>query len=200
MFSDKFSISDIESVRSVIGDDKLEYKLNLMEIFLYPKRYPELNSLISNKLQLNSRELKELVNYMWILNQRLLSIFNHAQKKKCLIMVDAEQTYLQKFIDYSVAYYFKLFNKDDCLIANTFQAYLKEEPYKLAKLTNFCKNHNLKLGVKLVRGAYMNEENSISKKNNQDTPICNSLEDTNNNYNQSIINLFQNYRDGDRVN
>jgi proline dehydrogenase len=114
-------------------------------------------------------------------------------------MVDAEQTYLQKFIDYLVSHYFKTFNKDNCLIANTFQAYLKDEPHRLSKLTNFCKQHNLNLGVKLVRGAYMNEESNFAERYNYPNPICSEIEDTHANYNNSIQYLFDNYKPGDKV-
>jgi hypothetical protein len=46
----------------------------------------------------------------------------------------------------------------------------------------------------------MTEETNISREKGLPSPICNSLEDTNSNYDYSIKYLFKNYRQGDKVN
>ena len=45
----------------------------------------------------------------------------------------------------------------------------------------------------------MNEENNLAKLKGLDSPVCSSLEDTNQNYNNSIRFIFKNYKEGDRV-
>jgi proline dehydrogenase len=114
-------------------------------------------------------------------------------------MIDAEQSYLQVFIDYLVAYYFKLYNKDRCLLWNTLQCYLKREPNSLKKWRRFCDKNNLKFGLKLVRGAYMTEERNLAIERGLSSPVCDNLQDTDKNYNESVKFLFENYKPGDKV-
>jgi hypothetical protein len=45
--------------------------------------------------------------------------------------------------------------------------------------------------MKFVRGAYLVEENKIAQKEKQESPICNSLQETHNNYNKSIEKYFK---------
>ena len=191
--------ADISIIRDYLKIGNLHFKLNLFEFFLNPTNDSKVFTIIKNKLSINEKEFKDLINYSHILNHRLLTILNYAKEKNCLIMVDAEQTYLQIFIDYIVAHYFKIFNKEICLLENTIQCYLKDGNYKLSKWYLFCRNNNLKLGIKLVRGAYISEENDIAHKNGYPSPICSSIEETHHNYNQSIKFLFDNYIEGDKV-
>jgi proline dehydrogenase len=48
------------------------------------------------------------------------------------------------------------------------------------------------LGLKLVRGAYMNEERLLAKENNAESPICETLEDTHSNYDTIMTHAIKN--------
>jgi proline dehydrogenase len=162
-------------------------------------KYPTIYPTIKRGFGLRPEEVDGLQSYASVLDQRLKSLFNYAVNKNSSIMIDAEQTYLQIFIDYMVAYYFKIYNTESCLLWNTLQCYLKKEKHNLIKWRGFCDENKLKLGLKLVRGAYMTEETNISREKGLPSPICNSLEDTNNNYDYSIKYLFENYKQDDKV-
>ena len=70
-------------------------------------------------------------------------------------MVDAEQTYLQPAIDHCVLYLQRKFNKHRPVVYNTFQAYLTDSRSRLELSVRRAERYQFKLGVKLVRGAYM---------------------------------------------
>mmetsp|Transcript_28725 Transcript_28725/g.43388 ORF Transcript_28725/g.43388 Transcript_28725/m.43388 type:complete len:170 (+) Transcript_28725:1135-1644(+) len=50
--------------------------------------------------------------------------------------------------------------------------------------------HNL--GVKLIRGAYMNEERALAKKLGYESPVWDSLDHTHRCYNESMLNILDN--------
>jgi hypothetical protein len=115
-------------------------------------------------------------------------------------MVDAEQSYLRFITDVIVAFYFKQFNSERCILAQTLQCYLKTQQEDLMKWLLFCRHHQIKFGLKLVRGAYMSEESKIAKEIGTESPVCPTIENTHDNYNKSIEFLFDQYNDGDKVN
>ena len=149
---------------------------------------------------LKNKEFNELKNYAQKLNERLMEVFNHAEKAKCLIMVDAEQSYLRYISDMMVVFYFKIFNKDSCILAQTLQCYLKTQQEDLKKWYEFTQYNNLKFGLKIVRGAYMNEEEKIAKRKGIESNVNSCIEATHSYYNKSIEFLFDHYKQGDKVN
>jgi proline dehydrogenase len=46
-----------------------------------------------------------------------------------------------------------------------------------------AKQYNYNLGIKLIRGAYMNEERELAQKGNYESPVWDSIEDTHKCYN-----------------
>jgi hypothetical protein len=175
------------------------FDLNLFEILKNYEKNQSLIEIIKKVFDLSPEVLKEYKLYVEKLDCRLSDVFNHALSKNCSLMMDAEQTYLQVFIDYLAMNYFKQMNKEKCILMTTLQCYLKKEPENLKKIFSFCKENNLAVGIKLVRGAYMNEENRISMQRGVDSPINPNLESTHDNYTNSIKFIFENFGDKDRV-
>jgi len=48
------------------------------------------------------------------------------------------------------------------------------------------KEFGFNLGIKMIRGAYMNEERELAAKNGQESPVWDTLEDTHVCYNESL--------------
>ncbi|XP_073345646.1 hydroxyproline dehydrogenase [Pagrus major] len=117
--------------------------------------------------------------------QRLNKIAE-ASVSKVRVLVDAEYTYMNPALSLVTMAMMKKFNKDGAWIWNTYQCYLKEsrslllEALQLAKTEGFC------LGVKLVRGAYMDKESKLAEKEGRVDPIHQCWEDTNVSYNGSL--------------
>ena len=183
------------------------FELNIHEIFLEKsdgeynsfKKFEYLESFLKTKFKLEADEIKMLKEYTKILDARLVKVFKHAIDNKCSIMIDAEQTYLQHHFDYIAAYVFKIYNKEHSILSTTLQCYLANQIQRLDKLHDFCREYNLKIGVKLVRGAYMFEENKLAEDLGIPSPICGSLEETNDNYNNSLAKLFEMVREEEKV-
>lgn len=127
---------------------------------------------------------------------------------KVRVLVDAEYTYMNPALSLVTMAMMKKFNKDGAWIWNTYQCYLKVniahlqaaqgwlvcvviififffavsyqesrslvlEALRLSQVEGFC------LGVKLVRGAYMDKERKLAEKGGREDPIHTSWEDTN---------------------
>ncbi|PLB48461.1 FAD-linked oxidoreductase [Aspergillus steynii IBT 23096] len=89
----------------------------------------------------------------------LKAICNRAVERKARIFIDAEQQSVQDGIDQVALDLMRLFNRDGrATVYNTYQAYLKSTPTTLHAHMDCARKENFTLGVKLVRGAYINSE------------------------------------------
>ena len=190
----KLSQLNYEKLRNMQGK---VFSLNFYELLLSENE--DDIYLIKSLLGIRCKQFSVFKKFAQKLNERLMQVFSHAEKSKCLVMVDAEQSYLRYISDMIVAYYFKMFNNDSCIIAQTLQCYLKTQQQDLLKWYEFTQSHNLKFGLKIVRGAYMNEEENIAKRKGIDSNINDNIESTHSHYNKSIDFLFNHYKNGDKV-
>ena len=128
--------------------------------------------------------------------ERFNKICELAHKKDVKILVDAEESWIQAAIDEIVLDMMIKFNKNKAIVFNTSQMYRHDRLGYLKNLYKVAKKNNFLLGIKLVRGAYIEKENKRAKKNNYLSPICKSKELTDDNFNKgasfilSNLNLF----------
>ena len=118
--------------------------------------------------------------------ERLRKLSNLCKDHNLKLMVDAEQSYFQTSIDAFVATLQKEFNKSEGIILNTFQSYLHDSREKIETYFNWNSENRLKTGVKLVRGAYMNEENRLAFGSKEISPINGTKELTDKLYNSNL--------------
>ena len=111
-------------------------------------------------------------------------ICQHAAAQGCRIWVDAEQQVLQATIDQWTIGFMRRFNRPrkQALIYNTIQAYLKSSRHKVQEQLRLAQEEGWRLGVKLVRGAYIN--------NDTRSLIHNSKTDTDASYNGIVEDLL----------
>ncbi|VUC28521.1 unnamed protein product [Clonostachys rosea] len=89
----------------------------------------------------------------------LEDVCNEAVKRKARILVDAEQHFVQSGIDLVAMELMQKYNGGgQAIVFNTYQAYLKRTPQVLQKHLKQAQKGDFVLGVKLVRGAYINSE------------------------------------------
>ncbi|VDB99356.1 unnamed protein product [Peniophora sp. CBMAI 1063] len=104
------------------------------------------------------------------LHQDLRTICAHAQTRGVRIIIDAEYSWYQPAVDALTLALMREFNRLPSseqeaahlatpLVYNTFQAYLRRTPTYLAQSIQDARTGNYALGVKLVRGAYHEQEN-----------------------------------------
>lgn len=117
--------------------------------------------------------------------QRLNKIAE-ASVNKVRVLVDAEYTYMNPALSLVTMAMMKKFNKDGAWIWNTYQCYLKESRSLVLDALSLSQNEGFCLGVKLVRGAYMDKERKLAEKEGRLDPIHQCWEDTNDSYNGSL--------------
>lgn len=87
------------------------------------------------------------------------------------LFIDAEESWIQTSIDHIVVDQMKKFNKEKVIIYNTLQCYLKDADKKLQELHEESINAKYLLGVKIVRGAYIEQESNRANELNINNPI-----------------------------
>jgi Proline dehydrogenase. len=105
-------------------------------------------------------------------------------------LVDAEQTYLQAFIDSLAIQYGDVINKHGPIVLNTFQCYLKSSQDRVKLEYERCKLMGVPFAAKFVRGAYMYEERRLAKENNYPDPIHDAIEHTHNSYDSNLREII----------
>jgi proline dehydrogenase len=124
--------------------------------------------------------------------ERFNKICELAYKKDVKILVDAEESWIQDAIDQIVLDMMIKFNKDKAIVFNTSQMYRHDRLEYLKSLHRAAKESNFHIGIKLVRGAYIEKENKRAKINNYQSPICNSKELTDQNFNNGASFILSN--------
>ena len=69
---------------------------------------------------------------------------------------------------------------------NGYQCYLKRMAQTIPMEVKASRAFGFNLGIKLVRGAYMNEEREIAKKQNVESPVWDNIEATHKCYNDNM--------------
>jgi proline dehydrogenase len=136
--------------------------------------------------KLNEEEEKEIER----VEQRLLEICEAAQKSNTMILIDAEETWVQDAVDELALSMMQQFNTDKAIIFNTYQMYRHDRLVFLNTELNYAKNNNFILGAKLVRGAYMEKERARALAMNYESPIQSSKQNTDNDFNTAIENCI----------
>jgi proline dehydrogenase len=110
-------------------------------------------------------------------------------------LIDAEESWLQKAIDEIALDLMRKFNvTDEPFIFNTVQMYRKDRLEYLKNLINTAEKENFQIGIKLVRGAYIEKENKRADEKNYPSPICISKEATDQNFNAGLILILKNLK------
>jgi proline dehydrogenase len=89
---------------------------------------------------------------------RVLAICQKAFDTGVPIMVDAEETWIQKTIDLLALNMMRKFNKQKAIVYNTYQLYRHDKLQSLKDDHAIAVKEGFILGAKLVRGAYMEKE------------------------------------------
>jgi len=102
------------------------------------------------------------------------------------IMIDAEDTYIQNFIDQVVMEMMQLYNKEKCIVFNTYQMYRHDRIAILEADIKKAQEEKFFLGAKFVRGAYMERERLRAEKMGYEDPIQPDKESTDKDYNLAL--------------
>tara|TARA_B100001248_G_scaffold119178_1_gene89071 strand:- start:2106 stop:3269 length:1164 start_codon:yes stop_codon:yes gene_type:complete len=134
---------------------------------------------------------KEKLLYDKLLD-RFDKICHLAFKKDVRVLVDAEESWIQDAIDDIVLSMMMKYNKEKAIVYNTSQMYRHDRLNYLKTLHDEALRNNFFIGIKLVRGAYIEKENKRAKRNNYLSPICRSKELTDQNFNNGASYILSN--------
>jgi proline dehydrogenase len=119
---------------------------------------------------------------------------NEAARVGTRLLIDAEQVRYQPAIDKLVFDLQRTYNTvgevDKPIVYNTYQCYLKDVSERLDVDVKRAERFGYHFGAKLVRGAYMESENELAKKQGIPSPIHDSIEDTHKSYDDSVDQLL----------
>lgn len=125
--------------------------------------------------------------------QRVIQIGKTAHAKNCLLYVDAEQTFMQSAIESFGQQLTHMFNRDDKhIIMNGYQCYTKRMTSVIEHEVACSKELGYNLGIKLIRGAYMNEERALAEKHGYESPVWDSIEETHQCYDECLTHVINN--------
>lgn len=118
--------------------------------------------------------------------KRLDAICYHAARKKVGVFIDAEETWIQDSIDHLVWLMMKRYNRERCVVYNTFQMYRKDRLQFLTECYDRAQQGGFILGAKLVRGAYMEKEAERAAEMGYENPINPTKAATDDLYNMGL--------------
>lgn len=137
---------------------------------------------LNSKKPLSDTESEEFKR----VRSRINTICKAAYQKNVKILIDAEHSWIQNSIDELALENMQLYNRKKAVIFNTYQLYCHEKLASLISDFHQAEAEGYFLGVKLVRGAYMEIERSRAEKKNYRSPIHKSKADTDRDYNDGL--------------
>jgi proline dehydrogenase len=137
---------------------------------------------ITEKKLLSNEEKSEWLTVL----SRYHEICDKALKYDVPILIDAEESWMQDAADDLVEGLMKKYNVHKAIIFNTLQMYRHDRMEYLIALHQKAVKGNYHIGLKIVRGAYMEKERERAKENNYPSPICNNKNATDKNFNAAI--------------
>ncbi|WP_257574672.1 proline dehydrogenase family protein [Hydrobacter penzbergensis] len=118
--------------------------------------------------------------------ERMYAICGVAAEKNIGVLVDAEESWIQDPIDRLTMEMMEIFNKDKVIVYNTLQLYRHDRLHFLTISQQIAKEKGFKLGMKLVRGAYMEKERARAAEKGYPSPIQPDKDSTDRDYNLAL--------------
>jgi len=117
---------------------------------------------------------------------RLYEICAVAAEKNIGVLIDAEESWIQDPVDRLVIEMMETFNKEKAVVYNTIQLYRHDRLNFLKMFHRIARQRHFILGIKLVRGAYMETERERAIDNNYPSPIQSDKTGTDRDFNEAI--------------
>ena len=142
----------------------------------------ELYEKVGANIKLSESEEAEWSKIM----RRFDTVCRTAYEKDVALLIDAEESWMQDAADQLVTQMMRKYNKDKAIVFNTLQMYRHDRLEYLKNLHKQAQEHGFFIGMKLVRGAYMEKENTRAQEKGYPSPICSSKQATDDNFNSAV--------------
>ena len=136
-------------------------------------------------LDFQSLEDNELVE-LNLVAIRVDEICRVASENRVSVFVDAEDSWYQDYIDKVVESMIFKYNNEFSIVYNTIQLYRHDRLQYMKDLISRCNSNGKKIGLKLVRGAYMEKEREQALKKNYPDPIQKDKQATDNDFTKAV--------------
>ena len=182
-------------------DDCLRKKISIIE---FAKNKKEIPFAVFKPTCLGSTDLFKKVSKFENLNdsendswnrviQRFDQVCSKAFKENIKILIDAEEVEVQNAIDDLAIKMMRKYNLKTPIVYNTVQMYRKDRLTYLNEMISNQFNDGVIFGLKLVRGAYMEKERNLAVSMNIESPICDTKNETDKNFNSGLDFVFNNF-------
>ena len=111
------------------------------------------------------------------------------------ILIDSEESWMQDAADDLVELMMQTYNKEKPIVYNTLQLYRWDRLDYLKNLHKRAVAGGFKLGMKIVRGAYMEKERERAEDMGYDSPICEHKMETDKNFDKTMLYILRNLND-----
>jgi proline dehydrogenase len=118
--------------------------------------------------------------------ERMEILCRRAFEKNVRIMIDAEDSWYQLYIDDVVNEMMEKYNKDTAIVYNTLQMYHLDRLEYLKILYERSVDKNYYLGIKFVRGAYMEKERIRADQKGYTSPILPNKSSTDSSFDEGL--------------
>ena len=154
---------------------------------LLQKMHLQLKSGVDTNLHLTEQmftieERKEWAN----VECRLDEICSMAKKCKVSVLIDAEESWIQNPVDVLCLKMMEKYNDENAVVYNTIQLYRQDRLLFLKDIYKLAMEKKFSLGIKLVRGAYMEKERKRSTLMSYPSPIQPDKESTDRDFNEAL--------------
>ncbi len=124
----------------------------------------------------------------------LIEICQAAHDLNVRLFIDAEESWIQNTIDQLTYEMMERFNQKQAIIFNTFQMYRVDMLDNLSHAIQTAKDKNHFLGVKLVRGAYLEKERQRAHEEEYSEPLHKDKEHTDRDFNAGTLACLANIK------
>jgi len=124
--------------------------------------------------------------------ERFDIICRTAYEKDVLLLIDAEESWMQDAADDLVLDMMRKYNKEKCIVFNTAQTY-RWDRFDFVKNTHAIGLlEGFHVGFKVVRGAYMEKERARAEEKGYPSPICATKAQTDATFNKTVTYMVEN--------
>ncbi|SHF07432.1 L-proline dehydrogenase [Arenibacter palladensis] len=128
--------------------------------------------------------------------QRVVNRYDKVCKKahdlEVSILIDGEESWMQGAADELAEAMMRKYNQKKAIVFNTLQTYRWDRLDYLKRLHKDALENNYFIGMKVVRGAYMEKENDRAEEKGYPSPICESKKATDENFDNVVAYMVEN--------
>lgn len=122
---------------------------------------------------------------------RFHTVCKAAKEKDVPLLIDAEESWMQDAADELIEDLMRTYNKDKAIVFNTLQMYRHDRMEYLKQLHAKAHQEGFHIGMKVVRGAYMEKERERAEEMGYESPICVNKKATDENFDAAISYMME---------